>query len=237
MLRPVQAKFYRRFSFPRSVLAGFLAGTAAAAVSFASVPCEAQPLPVPVRSDAWGQASNVMAVSAAGLVLVMPRVFYSDPEVTAGWKARWHLSALAPIMTLTTISLLNEQSLKDSFASPRPGCDDTNQGAVGCTSFGMFSTQSFLAFGALGAGAAVFLVDTVKWNDGRFNVGAFVGDIGVPAVLAVIVAVGRSSGNWESGGQVWGSAGIGLGAGLGTGLLYSLLQRPECGYSGNLVCW
>ena len=47
--------------------------------------------------------------------------------------------------------------------------------------------------------------------------------------------IGLTSGNWESGGQVWGSAGIGLGEGLGTGLLYSLMQRPECGYGGDLI--
>ena len=29
----------------------------------------------------------------------MPRVFYADPEVTVGWKARWHVSVLAPIVT------------------------------------------------------------------------------------------------------------------------------------------
>ena len=35
-----------------------------------------------------------MALSSTGLVMIMPRVFYSDPEVTAGWKARWHVSVL-----------------------------------------------------------------------------------------------------------------------------------------------
>jgi hypothetical protein len=178
-----------------------------------------------------------MAISAAGFELVMPRVFYADPEVTAGWKARWHLSVLAPIMTMASFSLLNEVTLKDSFAGHRPGCDETNQGTPGCTSFGMLSTQSFFAFSALGQGTAVFLIDTTKWSDGRFNAGALAGEVGVPLVLSIITAVGRGAGNWESGGQVWGSAGIGFGAGLGTGLLYAILQRPECGYSGNLICW
>jgi len=205
-------------------------------MSFSSQ-ARAQAQPPPERSDSWQQATTIMAISAAGFELVMPRVFYSDPEVTAGWKARWHLSALAPIMTMASAALLNEVTLKDSFAGHRPGCDETNQGTPGCTSFGMLSTQSFFAFSALGQGTAVFLVDTTKWSDGRFNAGALAGEVGVPLVLSILTAVGRTTGNWESAGQVWGSAGIGLGAGLGTGLLYAMLQRPECGYSGNLVCW
>ena len=69
--------------------------TLAAALSIAS-PARAQMTVVPERSQAWNDATTIMALSALGLELVMPRVFYSDPEVTAGWKARWHLSAFAP---------------------------------------------------------------------------------------------------------------------------------------------
>lgn len=178
-----------------------------------------------------------MALSALGLELVMPRVFYADPEVTAGWKARWHLSAFAPIMTLAALTLVNEHHLKNSFESRRPGCDDTNGFYSECSTYGMFSSQSLLAFSALGQGTGVFLGDTLKWSDGRFNAGAFTGQVGVPLVLAIITAVGRTSGNLETGGQVWASAGVGAVVGLGTGLVYSLMQRPECGYTGSLLCW
>jgi hypothetical protein len=178
-----------------------------------------------------------MAASALGLQLVLPRVFYSDPEVTAGWKARWHLSALAPVMTLATLSLVNEGYLRDSIAAPRPGCEEGSFTFSDCPSFGMFSTQSFAAFSALGQGTGVFLGDTLKWSDGRFNGGAFAGQVGVPLVLSVITAVGRNAGDWESTGQIWTSAGVGVVVGMGTGLMYSLLQRPECGYSGSLLCW
>jgi hypothetical protein len=191
----------------------------------------------PDRSDGWKTATTAMAISAMGFELVMPRVFYSDPEVTVGWKARWHLSVLAPVMTLTTLSLLNEHYLKDSFKGHRPGCDDTNQGGPGCDSYGMLSTHSFAAFSALGQGAGVFFVDTLKWSKGNFNAGAFVGNVGVPLILGTLTAIGRTSGNWETGAQVWSSAGIGLVSGFGLGVLYALLQRPECGYTGNLVCW
>jgi hypothetical protein len=222
---------------PRKGLVTLVASAVAACIVSFSTRAHAQEVIPPERSDSWNKATTIMALSAVGFELVMPRVFYSDPEVTAGWKARWHLSALAPIMTMTTIGLLNEVALKDSIGGHRPGCDETNQGTAGCTSFGMLSTQSFVAFSALGQGAAVFLVDTTKWSDGRLNAGALTADVGVPLVLSIVTAVGRTSGNWESGGQVWGSAGIGLGAGFLTGLLYATLQRPECGYSGNLICW
>ena len=207
------------------------------AMSMAS-PARAQGMTVPpVRSDAWNDATTILALSSLGLELLMPRVFYADPEVTAGWKARWHVSALAPIMTLATLTLVNEHHLKSSFESPRPGCDDTNVGHPACSTYGMFSSQSFLAFSALGQGTGVFLGDTLKWSDGRFNAGALTGQVGIPLVLAVITAIGRTSGDLETGGQVWASAGVGTMIGLGTGLMYSLMQRPECGYSGSLLCW
>ncbi len=230
-----------RRPFPRSTAANrasfrIFAVATAASIGLFSARSEAQ-TPPPERSDAWSTATAVTALSAAGLQLVLPRVFYADPEVTAGWKARWHVSALAPVMTLATLTLVNEQFLKDSFAGHRPGCDETTQGTPGCTSFGMMSSPTFLAFGAFGHGLGVFIVDTTKWSDGRFNAGALFGEVGVPLVLSVITAVGRTSGNWESGGQTWGTAGIGAGIGLGVGLIYALAQRPECGYSGNLICW
>jgi len=204
---------------------------------FASVPARAQAQPAPIeRSAAWDDATTIMALSSLGLQLVMPRVFYSDPEVTAGWKGRWHVSALAPVMTLATITLVNHHYLKDSFESPLPGCD-VNPGDPSCTTYGMFSSQSLLAWSAFGQGTGVFLGDTFKWSDGRFNAGAFTGNVAVPLVLAVITSIGRTSGNLESGGQVWASAGVGALVGLGTGVMYSLLQRPECGYTGSLICW
>lgn len=191
----------------------------------------------PERSEGWGDATNILALSAMGVELVMPRVFYADPEVTVGWKARWHVSVLAPSMTLATLALFNEQVLKDEIGGFRPECSDENQGSPGCTSYGFLSTQSFAAASAFGQGLGIFLVDTLKWSDGKFNFGAFAGNTAVPAILTVITTVGRTAGNWETGGQAWGSAGIGLVVGLGMGALYGATQRPECGYTGGLVCW
>jgi hypothetical protein len=189
------------------------------------------------RSEAWNDATNVLAISAGAVELVMPRVFYSDPEVTAGWKGRWHLSVLAPAMTLATVTLFNEVVLKDSFEGALPGCDDTNASDPRCRSYGFMSSQAFGAFAAAGQGTGIFIADTAKWSHGNFNAGALVGHVAVPVILGAITTVGRTAGNLETGGQAWGSAGIGFVSGLGMGLLYGLMQRPECGYTGSLVCW
>lgn len=198
----------------------------------------APPAPDRHRSAGWKDATNILTLSSLGVQLLMPRVFFSDPEVTVGWKARWHASVLAPSMTLIATGLVNEQFLKDSFKGHRPGCDAKSQGWVaGCTDYGMLSTHSYLVGSALGQGLGIFLVDTIKWSGGRLNGGSLAMNVGVPAVLGVITTVGRSAGNWETSGQAWGSAGIGLALGLGMGALYGAAQRPECGYGGDLICW
>src|SRR6266436_3199094 len=95
---------------------------------------QAAALQVPDRSDGWNTATNILAASSLAVELVLPRVFFSDPDVTSGWKGRWHVSALAPVMTLAALGLFNEQVLKDAFTGSRPGCDSSNQGHTGCTS-------------------------------------------------------------------------------------------------------
>jgi hypothetical protein len=191
----------------------------------------------PRRNQDWRIATNYLAVSAGAVELIMPRIFYSDPEVTAGWKARWHVSVLAPTMTLATIALFNEVVLKHDIKGRLPGCDDGNLDSPSCASYGFMSSQSFAAFAAVGQGTAIFLVDTLKWSHGNVNAGGLIGHVALPLVLGVVTTVGRTAGNLESGGQAWGSAGIGLVSGLGMGLLYGLMQRPECGYTGSLICW
>ena len=221
--------------FRSGVLLALVLGTLlTAAPAHAQAAAPAEP---PLRSSAWSTATNITALSAMGLVLLTPRVFYSDPEVNAGWKARFHLSVLAPSMTLAAASLFNESSFKNTLEGYRPGCDEETQGGPGCASYGMFSTPTFAAFSAFGQGTGIFLTDTLKWSGGRFNFGSFFGDVLAPATLSVITAVGRTSGNWESGGQVWSSAGLGMVTGLGLGVLYATMQRPECGYTGSLICW
>lgn len=189
------------------------------------------------RSKGWHDATNVLAVSAGAVELIMPRVFYSDPEVTVGWKARWHVSVLAPIMTLATVTLFNEVILKKDFKGTLPGCDYSTVDLPQCAGYGFMSSQAYAAFAAAGQGTGIFLVDTLKWSHGNVNAGALIGHVAVPLILGTITTVGRTAGHLERGGQAWGSAGLGLVSGLGMGVLYALMQRPECGYTGSLICW
>lgn len=189
------------------------------------------------RSTSWQTVTSITMVAGVATATLMPRIFYADPETTAGWKARWHVSVLAPALTNVSLTMLNEHALKDAIRSQRPGCNDANFGSGHCQDFGSLSSHAFLSFAALGQGTAVFLVDTLKWSDGRFHVGAFVGDVAFPLVFAGITAVGRSAGNWEESGTVVLSSVGGLVAGGLTGLTYAMLQRPECGYTGALICW
>jgi hypothetical protein len=202
-----------------------------------SSPAQAQQTPAPNRDDGWGTATSVTLGASAAIQLLMPRIFYSDPEATVGWKARWHVSQLAPVATLTVLALTNEYALTDTFKDFRPGCDKTNTPGQNCNSYGMLSTHSFGAGAALGHGAAVWLFDMTKWSDGRFNAGSFVGDLVLPAILGGVTVVGRGAGNWETGGQIAAGALTGLAIGFLSGTTYALMQRPECGYTGNLICW
>jgi hypothetical protein len=181
----------------------------------------------------------VATVVGLGTQVFMPRVYWSDVEVTIGWKARWHASVLASTMFLLTTGLVNEVLVKPAITSYRPGCGTTNIGAPGCTTYGMPSTHTFLAFSALGHGAAVLAVDSIKWSDGRFNGGAIVGDVGLPLALAAVAYAGRVAGtpSQEHGDQALVGAAFGLGFGLIAGGVYALLQRPECPYGSGIICW
>lgn len=202
-----------------------------------SPPASAQVSPVPDRDKTWQTVTGITLAAGAATQLLMPRVFYSDPEVTVGWKGRWHVSVLASVMTLTAIAALNEGTLKNAFGSDRPGCDATNNGLKGCESYGMLSTHAYGAFAALGHGGAIFLFDTTKWSNGRLNGLSLAGNVAAPLVLGVFTAVGRGVGNYETTGQILAGGGVGLALGFLTGMTYSLMQRPECGYTGSLICW
>lgn len=186
------------------------------------------------RSSTWDTVTFVTALSAAGVELLMPRVADTLPERTLGWKARHHVSVLVPALALGGLAALNEFWLRpDVFESPRPGCD--KNGGADC--FGLFSTHTVGSFAALGHGAAVFFVDTVSSGNGKVSYGSLIGHVGIPFVFSTVTAVGRGVGNWESTGQIFASAGTGLGLGLLVGFAYATLQPPECGYSGALICW
>jgi hypothetical protein len=191
----------------------------------------------PSRDQGWGTATSITVGAAGAIQLLMPRIFYADPEATVGWKARWHVSQLAPVMTLTVLALANEYALKSALKDPRPGCDATNTPGPNCDTYGGPSTHAFGAVAALGNGVGVWLFDTTKWSGGRFNGYSFVGDVALPFILAAVTDVGRAAGNWESGAQIAEGSIAGAVFGFATGMVYSLMQRPECGYTGSTFCW
>ena len=108
----------------------------------------------------------------------------------------------------------------------------------------------FAQYGALGTGAAIFLVDTFKYSDGRFNALGFIGNVGIPLTAAVFGTIGRSletggidaatglqNRAFEDPGQVAAGAISGLLTGAAVGVTYAILQRPSCGYGDSIFCW
>ena len=215
----------------------------AAALSFLAAPALAQdaPPPAPSRDAGWDGVTTGLAVASVATQLVMPRVFYSDPETTVGFRARWHVSVLAPVLAIGGLTAFNELAFKGVVKAERPGCEglDPKDAAtpVECASYGGPSTHAFAAFAGLGQGAAVFLVDTFKHSDGRLHAAPIVGNVAVPLVLSIVTAAGRGAGGFEDGGQILAGAGAGLGVGALLGLGYALLQRPECPYGSPAICW
>ncbi len=218
---------------------GVVALLAATLVAAAPSRASAQSLPAPQRSEAWQTVSTVSMIVGVSTQLLMPRVYYSDTEVTVGWKARWHASVLTSTMTLMALAFVSEYGIKPEIGSFRPGCGTSNPGVPGCTTFGMPSTHTYAAFAALGHGTAVFLVDSFKWSEGRVHAGAVVGDVALPLIAAALTYAGRVAGSpsQEHGDQALVGAGVGLGMGLLAGGFYSLLQKPECNYGAGIICW
>lgn len=197
------------------------------------------------RDPNWKIVGDVSLAIGASTVFLMPRVYYSDPESTVGWKGRWHFSHFAPMMTMAAATLLVDGPIKTSIQSTRPGCDDVDPRVAGpgsgCETFGGPSTHAFAAWGAFGVGTSIFLVDTLKYSKGRFHAGSFIGNVVVPLAAGVMTSVSRSvngSGvQFESDKQVLAGTFIGMGTGMLVGLAYSMLQRPSCGYGNGVFCW
>lgn len=223
------------------VLAGLLATLAPPREASAQViPPNAE------RDENWGAVSTVSMLIGVGTVTLMPRVYYNDPEATVGWKARWHVSQLAPALTLTAATLLVDGPLKDSFDKPRPGCtvEETEVGFAGsnCESYGMPSAHNFAAWSAAGAGTGIWLMDTFIHSDGEFHAGSFIGNVAVPITAGIFTSVGRSvepgtSEAYVDGGQMAAGLISGVVTGFLTGIAYSLLQEPNCGYGNYVICW
>ena len=194
------------------------------------------------RDKNWGAVSDAGVALGASLVFLMPRVYYSDPESTIGWKGRWHFSVLAPAMTMTALTLFVDIPVKDAIESDRPGCPPAKPGDTGCESFGGPSTHAFASWGATGAGTGIFLIDTFRYSAGRFNAGGFIGNVALPLTASIVTTIGRGVGPggddpYENGGQIAIGGLTGFVSGLAFGAAYAFLQRPSCGYGNALFCW
>jgi hypothetical protein len=209
-------------------------------------PREAAAQTFTTQDPTWGLVSNITMTIGVSIVTLMPRIYYNDPEATVGWKARWHISMLAPALSMTALTLLVDGPIKGAISAPRPGCTaDQTQLMLpgsGCDSYGMPSTQSFAAWGATGTGTAIFLVDTFKYSGSRFHAGSFVGNVAVPFVLSVVTSVARSQATGsntaaETPLQVVAGSLSGFVTGALVGVGYAFMQRPNCGYGNSIVCW
>lgn len=221
------------------ITAGFLSGL----LGTLAVSPDAAAQSFVARDGGLGTASEITMAIGVGIVELMPRVYYNDPESTVGWKGRWHYSVLAPAMTLTALTVLVDGPIKSAIKDPRPGCTLDQSGPMypgsGCESYGMPSSESFAAWGATGAGVSIFLVDTFRYSQGKFNALGFVGNVALPLTLSVVTSVLRGVGTnpYEDGAQLGVGALTGIVTGALVGLGYSMLQRPNCGYGNQIFCW
>jgi hypothetical protein len=230
--------------------ASVLAGAFSMMLSEGTAQAQAQAIPPIVERDSnWDTVSAITMMIGVGSVSLMPRIYYSSPDATVGWKARWHISHLAPVMSMTGATLLIDGPLREAIESPKDGCTLDNtltatpriEPDSGCESYGGPSTHSFASWGATGAGVTIFLVDTFKYSNSEFHVGSFIGNVAIPFTTSILTSVARSADGSgigpEGTGQVIAGALPGLAFGALMGLGYSLLQEPDCGYGGSLVCW
>lgn len=206
---------------------------------FAAGDASAQRLPAPNRPSGWDTLSTVSMTVGMGSQVLMPRLYWSDTEVTIGTKARWHASVLAPTMLALTVGLFNEVVVHDAITSYRPGCGPSNEGVKGCTTFGFPSTHTFIAFDALGNGLGVAAVDTFKWSNGRISGGAIAGDVALPLIAAGLTLAGRVAGSpaQEHADSALVGGLVGLAFGVVAGGAYAYFQRPECPYGAGVICW
>ena len=225
------------------VAAGVLAGVLCTALGEREA--AAQIPPIAERDPNWDVVSTVSMVIGVSSATLMPRVYYSSPDATVGWKARWHVSMLAPALAMTAGTLLVELPIRNAIQSPKDGCTVDQTLArlpdSGCETFGGPSTHSFAAWGAFGAGTSIFLVDTFKYSDSEFHFGSLVGNVLVPLTGAIMTSVSRSADGRGIGPEGTGQVLAGMLPGLGVGALlgfgYSWLQEPDCGYGGYMFCW
>lgn len=227
---------------PKVLAAAVLTGALCLTIGTRAAHAQTVP-PAAERDSNWEAVSTVSMIVGVSSVSLMPRVYYASPDATVGWKARWHVSVLAPVMSMLALTWIIDEPIRDAIESPRDGCtvEQTQAGADGCENWGSPSSHAFAAWGAFGAGMTIFLVDTFKYSDSEFSVGSLIGNAIVPFAAAMLASVARSADGSgigpEGTGQVFAGAIPGVLSGALMGLLYSFAQEPDCGYGGYVLCW
>ncbi len=79
---------------------------------------------------------------------------------------------LAPTLVLLSTILALFNALKSAIGATRPGCSDPKNPCGDSDPYETMSSHSFAGFSAFGQGTAIFLVDTMKYSDGRISGGS-----------------------------------------------------------------
>ena len=215
--------------------------------------------PIVERDKTWKSLSDAFLVAGASSVFLTPRFYFDSKErPSPSWHGAWHISSITPAVAMVGLTLLVEFPIKDELESPRPGCSVAQTlvraNARNCATFGGPSTHAFASWGATGAGLGIFLVDTLKYSDGKVSAPAFLGQVAIPFAASILVSVGRGVDlnndtytegipnpitlqPFESRGQILAGALHGFLGGLTVGVAYAMLRPPSCGSANAVFCW
>lgn len=223
--------------FALGALTGLAARSDVGSVAAIERVAHADASPPPERRGAFAVTADVTLVTSAALALVLPRLLHGDGhDSVAGWSPRWHLTALAPALLVGGAATLNELWLKDAIASRRPGCDASNVGVAGCTSYGGPSTRGIVLGAAFGYGLGLLTTDAYRAGETPPTI-AWVTHLVVPFALTALGAGARIASREESASQVLGGTALGLALGLASGVALAYFTPATCGYEGGVVCW
>lgn len=147
-------------------------------------------------------------------------------------------------MTLVASTLFVDQKVKGLVQSARPGCNSIRVEVAGpgsnCETYGGPSTLAFAAWGTLGTGLGMYIVDSSMYGKNGIALGPFIGHVAIPLLSAVMVSTGRGIDDaglpFESTSQIGVGALSGLALGMTLGVSYALFVPPTCP-KGALFCW
>lgn len=200
--------------------------------------------PIVGRDENWATVSQVSLAIGVTSLLVTPRVVSWPASKTGRSKASWRASFTVPATTLMAATFVVDNPVKGLVRSTRPGCTGIRVEVTGpgsnCETYGGPSTPAFAAWGTLGTGLGMFIVDSNLYGKNGVAPGAFVGQVAIPLLSAVVVSAGRATNGlgmpFETRSQVFVGALSGLAVGMTLGMGYALVVPPACPMQA-LICW